>query len=211
LQKQAGWMTSGVGFDGQGFTWHSQPAKGVTLEAIGRIEARCGELPVGYCTELNLNYQPWCRALAEACRRAVVLIIDYGYEQSQYYHAERSRGTLSCHYRHRVHSDPLVYPGLQDITAFVDFDACADAAESCGFSATGLIEQGQFLLANGLLDEAQRRAGSAGAMQQLAISQQVAMLSMPQEMGDKFKVLALQKNVELEMPAMQRGRAYRCG
>jgi SAM-dependent MidA family methyltransferase len=209
LQKQAHWIELGVAYHGQGFAWQAVEARGAAIEAMHRIETRLGELPVGYRSELNLNYQPWLNALAQACRRAVVLIIDYGYEQAQYYHAERSRGTLTCHYRHRLHDDPLVYPGLQDITAFVDFDACADAAEASGFSATGLIEQGRFLLANGLLDEAQRRAGSAEPMQQMAISQQVAMLSLPQEMGEKFKVLALQKNLALAMPAMQRGRA--CG
>ncbi len=165
-------------------------------------------LPRGYRSELNLNCGPWMEALAQSCRRAAVLIIDYGYEQSQYYHADRSRGTLSCYYQHRVHEDPFVYPGLQDITAFVDFDACADAAEASGFGITGLIGQGQFLLANGLLDEAQRRAENGETTQQLAISQQVARLSLPQEMGEKFKVMALQKNLDLDMPALQRGYAY---
>jgi SAM-dependent MidA family methyltransferase len=208
LHKQADWVELGVGYQEQRFTWQPFAAGTAAVTAMHAIEQRHGELPVGYRSEVNLNYQPWLNALAQACRRAVVLIIDYGYEQSQYYRAERSRGTLNCHYRHRVHDDPLVYPGLQDITAFVDFDACADAAEAGGFSATGLVEQGQFLLANGLLDEAQRRAGSADPLRQMAISQQVAMLSLPQEMGEKFKVLALQKDFTLEMPALQRGRAY---
>ena len=107
-----------------------------------------------------------------------------------------------------MHNDPLIYPGLQDITAFVDFDACADAAENAGFELTGLVSQGQFLLANGLLEEAQRQAGVGGSVAQLAISQQVQTLSLPQEMGEKFKVLALQKNLALEIPAMQRGVTY---
>jgi len=208
LHKQEGWAELGVGHRQQGFIWQPIEGRPIALAAMHGIEGRHGELPADYCCELNLNYQPWFNALAQACRRAVVLIIDYGYEQAEYYRAARSRGTLNCYYRHRVHGDPFVYPGLQDITAFVDFDACADAAEASGFSATGLIEQGQFLLANGLLDEAQRCAESVGPVQQLAISQQVAKLSLPQEMGEKFKVLALQKNITLEMPALQRGRAY---
>ena len=208
LQKQAQWIELGVGYRGQGFTWQPVETRGAVVEAMRQIETRFGELPVGYCSELNLNYRPWLNALAQACRRAVVLIIDYGYEQAQYYHVERSRGTLICHYRHRVHADPFVYPGLQDVTAFVDFDACADAAELAGFSATGLIGQGRFLLANGLLQEAERRAGCVDPMQQMALSQQVALLSLPQEMGEKFKVLALQKNFALEMPAMRRDRAF---
>ena len=207
LRKQDDWQELGVTYRGQGFEWQTLEQ----TEAVGVmrvIESRLGELPRDYRSELNLNYQPWLKALAESCRRAVVLIIDYGYEQSQYYHAARQRGTLTCHLRHRVHDDPFVYPGLQDITAFVDFDACADAAEASGFEITGLIGQGQFLLANGLLDEAQRRSADGDPMTQLSISQQVATLSLSQEMGEKFKVLALQKDLALDLPAMQRGRAY---
>jgi SAM-dependent MidA family methyltransferase len=213
LSKQDDWIELGVGYQAQRFVWFPLDAEAATLDAMRaiemhRIEAGLGALPRDYSSELNLNYRPWMAALAQSCRRAVVLIIDYGYEQAQYYHADRGRGTLTCYYQHRAHADPFVYPGLQDITAFVDFDACADAAEASGFEISGLIEQGQFLLANGLLDEAQRRAEESEPMAQLAISQQVAKLSLPQEMGEKFKVLALQKDIQLEMPTMQRGRAY---
>jgi len=208
LQKLDGWMELGVGYDGQSFTWQPfEPGKSA-LDAMHSIEARLGALPDNYRSELNLNYTPWFNALAQSCKRIVVLIIDYGYEQAHYYHPARSRGSLTCHYRHRVHSDPLIYPGLQDITAFVDFDACADAAEAAGFELTGLVSQGQFLLANGLLEEAQRQARDSDRVSQLAVSQQVQTLSLPQEMGEKFKVLAMQKNLALDMPAMQRGGAY---
>jgi SAM-dependent MidA family methyltransferase len=207
LHKQGDWQELGVTYRGQGFEWQALEQT-ETVGVMRLIESRLGELPRDYRSELNLNYQPWLKALAESCRRAVVLIIDYGYERSQYYHAGRQRGTLTCHLRHRVHGDPFVYPGLQDITAFVDFDACADAAEASGFEITGLIGQGQFLLANGLLDEAQRRSGESDPMTQLSISQQVATLSLPQEMGEKFKVLVLQKDLALDIPAMQRSHAY---
>jgi SAM-dependent MidA family methyltransferase len=207
LCKQDDWQELGVTYRGRGFEWQAIEQT-AAVDAMRRIELRLGALPVDYRSELNLNYQPWLKALAESCRRAVVLIVDYGYEQAQYYDPARSSGTLTCHLRHRVHGDPFVYPGLQDITAFVDFDACADAAEAGGFDIVGLIGQGQFLLANGLLDEAQRRAEDSDPVVQLAISQQVATLSLPQEMGEKFKVLALQKGLELELPAMQRSHAY---
>jgi SAM-dependent MidA family methyltransferase len=208
MQKQGDWMELGVAYDGQGFTWQSFAPGKPALNAIRSIEARLGELPDNYCSELNLNYAPWFNALTQSCKRAVVLIIDYGYEQAHYYHPSRRRGSLTCHFQHRVHTDPLIYPGLQDITAFVDFDACADAAESAGFELTGLVPQGQFLLANGLLEEAQRQARESDSVAQLAVSQQVQTLSLPHEMGEKFKVLAMQKNLALEMPAMQRGGAY---
>ncbi|MDH3858680.1 MAG: SAM-dependent methyltransferase, partial [Gammaproteobacteria bacterium] len=106
------------------------------------------------------------------------------------------------------HGDPLIYPGLQDITAFVDFDACADAAEENGFELSGLVNQGSFLIANGLLEESQRLADESDIQARIAISKQVGTLTLPQEMGEKFKVLAMQKNIALELPAMQRKGAY---
>ena len=204
LQKQGNWLELGVAYDGQRFVWQSFAPGQTVLAAIESIEAQQGELPEQYCCELNLNYAPWFKALAESCRQCVVLIIDYGYEQQDFYHPARSSGSLTCHYQHRVHDDPLVYPGLQDITAFVDFDACADAAEQAGFELVGLVDQGRFLLANGLLEEAQQLIQDSDGVAQLAISQQVQTLSLPEEMGEKFKVLALQKNQLLAMPAMRR-------
>ena len=207
LLKQDDWQELGVGYDGRRFTWQSFAPREQVMAAIRRIEGRLGELPKNYRCELNLNLEPWFATLAQSCRRSVVIIIDYGYEQDEYYHPSRSRGTLDCYYRHRVHSDPLIYPGLQDITAFVDFDACADAAEASGFEIIGLVSQHHFLLANGLLEEAQKRSQGCDVQQQLTLSQQVKTLSLPEEMGLQFKVLAMQKNLALDMPAMQRGPA----
>ena len=208
LLKQDGWFELGVGLDAGALDWQAVSAGAETLAALEGIEALSGELPRGYCTEVNLNYRPWLNALAAATGSVVVMLIDYGYERGHYYHPERSSGTMTCHYRHHVHADPLCYPGLQDITAFVDFDACADAAEAAGLQPLGLVDQGAFLLANGLLERAQRASAKADAMGQLAISQQVARLSLPQEMGEKFKVLALSRNIEVDMPAMRRGRFH---
>ena len=208
LSKQGDWRECGVAYDGQRFSWHYFVPEAPVMDAIRTIESRLGDFADDYTCELNLNYRPWFRALAEVCQRALVVIIDYGYEQDQYYHPARKRGTLTCHYRHRVHGDPLVYPGLQDITAFVDFDACADAAEENGFELSGLVNQGSFLIANGLLEESQRLADAGDNLARMAIAKQVGTLTLPQEMGEKFKVLAMQKNIALELPAMRRKGAY---
>ena len=148
------------------------------------------------------------KALADSCEQTIILVIDYGYEQADYYHPQRDQGTLICHYRHRVHDNPLIYPGLQDITAFVDFDDLADAAEMVGFEPLGLVTQADFLLGNGLLEAAERRGQNADDRTRIALSQQVKTLTLPQEMGDKFKVLALQKKMPAKMPAMRRGASY---
>jgi SAM-dependent MidA family methyltransferase len=182
--KEDDWVELGVGFDGQRFTWQGFSQHSEAARAVRRID-RDGELPRGYCTEINLNYAPWCRSLAASCDQARLLLVDYGYEHVQYYHPERKQGTLLCFYRHRVHPDPFVYPGLQDITAFVDFDAFADAAEATGFSAIALQSQAQFLLRHGLLE-----LGESGN-DPLRTSQQVKQLTLPGEMGEKFKVVEL--------------------
>ncbi len=132
-------------------------------------------------------------------------MIDYGYQQAQYYHPERSNGTLICHYHHRVHADPLLYPGLQDISASVDFDAFADAALDCDFELCGLATQGRFLLSSGLLTVAEDAQRNSDAMTRLGLSQQIKTLTLPSEMGEKFKVIGLQKNLQVDIEGFATG------
>ena len=208
LVKDDCWLERGVGFDGNKFTWQNFTPDARVLAAIETIESRHGELPRDYQCEINLNFEPWFAALAQSCRSGAVIIIDYGYEQADYYSPRRHRGTLECYYQHRLHFDPLILTGLQDITAFVDFDACADAAEQHGFEPLGLVSQRRFLLANGLLEQAERQSRSDDPHERLAVSQQVKTLTLPEEMGQQFKVLGLSKNINLDMPALQRGEIY---
>ena len=205
VEKQDGWIERGISFDGERFDWCAMVPDEALLTRLKALETRHGDLPRGYRSEVNMNFEPWMQAMAESCNRAVMLAIDYGYEQANYYHPQRDQGTLICHYRHRVHDNPLIFPGLQDITAFVDFDALADAAEASGFEPIGLVTQAEFLLANGLLEAAERHYEGADSNTRIAIAQQVKTLSLPQEMGEKFKVLALQLNMPMEIPAMRRG------
>jgi SAM-dependent MidA family methyltransferase len=214
--KEGEWQELGVGFDGERFVW--QPYKSPNelvqndaVKTIQKIEADLiasgfGALPEGYCTEINLNYSPWLEALQASCHQAVILMIDYGYEQAQYYHPNRSSGTLTCYYRHRSHPDPFVYPGLQDITAFVDFDAFADAAIDTGFTVCGLASQRQFLLHNGLLEAAQELSEAGDTQAQIKVAQQIKTLMLPAEMGEKFQVVGLQKNLDIEIPALTSNR-----
>ena len=208
VEKQEHWIELGVGFDGDRFEWRRRDPGPALRSFMAGLESRLGEFTRGYRSEVNLNCAPWMQALADLGDQVLVLIIDYGYEQAEYYRPQRSAGTLICHYRHRVHDDPLVYPGLQDITAFVDFDAVADAGEAAGFEAVGLVSQAEFLLANGLLEAAEARAAGADERARIGLAQQVRTLTLPQEMGDKFKVLAMQKGLALDVPAMRRGTPY---
>jgi len=185
LLKQDEWVELGVAFDGERFDWQVLTGPSAATEAMRKIDAD-DSLPSDYCTEINLNYAPWCKALAASCGRARLLLVDYGYDQAQYYHPVRTQGTLVCYYRHRVHPDPFVYPGLQDVTAFVDFDGFADAAEAAGFRPLGLSSQARFLLHHGLLELGDLK------LDPLLSAQQVKQLTLPGEMGEKFKVVELE-------------------
>ncbi len=203
LQKNGTWVELGVGVDGEKFVWVDYSDTGEAVRAMQIIENQFGPYENGYTTEVNLNYLPWLKALGESTRHVVALLIDYGYEQGQYYHPERNRGTLLCHYRHRAHEDVLILPGLQDVTASVDFDAVADAAIASGFEVVGLLSQSQFLLANGLLDEAGYNDGNSDTLARLNLAQQIKTLTLPNEMGGKFKVIGLTRNVDIELPVFK--------
>ena len=147
-----------------------------------------------YYSEVNFVAEDWIKSLAEGIESGVVLIIDYGYPRNAYYHSQRHMGTLMCHYQHRAHPDPLILPGIQDITAHIDFTAMADAALESGMEVVGFTTQAHFLLNLGLLDlldaEQQDLPGY------LQASGEVKRLTLPGEMGESFKVMAFSKNFE---------------
>jgi SAM-dependent MidA family methyltransferase len=180
----------GVVVDGDGMRWGAGRADPTLTEAVRAIERELQRaLPNGYCSEICLTLPAWFATLAAMLRRGSLLFADYGLVRSDYYHEQRAAGTLVCHYRHRAHDDPFAYPGLQDITAWVDFSACADAASAAGFEVAGFTTQGQYLLS--LL---------AALPPELAVDlksprEQSAMktLILPGEMGERFKVLLLRK------------------
>ena len=177
-----------VGWDGERFALHSSPADAELFARIRQLQQRY-ELPEGYSSELNLRAEEWVRSLADFLAQGVALLIDYGFPQREFYHPQRSMGTLMCHYRHRAHDDALILVGLQDITAHVDFTAVGEAALAAGLEVRGYTSQANFLLANGVTELLAEAQGDARA--QLSLSAQVKRLTMPGEMGELFKVMAL--------------------
>lgn len=145
-------------------------------------------LPDGYTSEVNLRVVPWIASLGDCLERGAVLLIDYGLPRAHYYHAQRSAGTLRCHYRQRAHDEPLINLGVQDITAWVDFTRVAEAASLAGLEVSGFATQAGFLLALGL-ERAVAAAPDAASRARLA--GEARRLVMPEEMGEAFKVIAL--------------------
>jgi SAM-dependent MidA family methyltransferase len=184
----AGPEEGGVAWRGGAFAWDWQPA-GAQL----RTAAEALQLPPGYQTEIQLQACAFVRTLADSMARGVILLIDYGFPAHEYYLAERSQGTLMCHYRHRAHADPFFLPGLQDITSHVDFSAVARAGRQAGLELLGYTGQAQFLINCGITDILLRTPPEDAAAY-LPQAAAVQPLLSPAEMGELFKVIALGKD-----------------
>lgn len=153
------------------------------------------ELAEGYESEINFALEDWVQQLSNCLAQGVVLLIDYGFSQAEYYHPDRKQGTLMCHYQHRAHPDPLINIGLQDITAHVDFTAVAQAGFNAGLEVAGYATQANFLLSCGLMELINDRDQT----QRFKQTQAVKKLVMPSEMGELFKVMALTEGFDEEL------------
>lgn len=193
----------GVGSDdGESFTWVERPAGGALLAAAEEIGRQC-RLPPGYESEIGLAARAWCAGWGERLGRGAVLLLDYGFPRREFYHQQRGRGTLMCHYRHHAHPDPFYLPGLQDITAHVDFTGVIAAADSAGLDLLGYTGQGQFLLNCGILD---RLAGlPADTPEYIRAAGAVNKLLLPHEMGELFKVIAFGRGIDGPLLGFARG------
>lgn len=150
----------------------------------------------GYTSEVNPRAEALVRAICERLGEAMAVFIDYGFPRREYYHPDRASGTLACHRGHRVHFDPLAAPGLEDITAHVDFTAMAEAAVEAGTEVVCYASQGRLLLALGLLDQIARSAEAAGDERaRTQMRSAVHRLTAPSEMGELFKVLIVGRGV----------------
>jgi SAM-dependent MidA family methyltransferase len=185
-----------IRFEGGNLCSHYCPADEAVSSAVAAIEQRReARLPDNYCSELNLFHRPWLEALFQSIERGTVLLIDYGYGVNEYYHPERSLGTLMCHYQHRSHPDPLWCPGVQDITSYVDFSEVAHAAVDAGFEILGYTSQAAFLMSAGLAELHQEQV-SDDVLVQVKLAQQIKTLTLPSEMGERFKVMGLGKGCD---------------
>ena len=182
----------GVANGAAGFEWAANGAGQQLAAAVEKLEESLGApLADGYRSELCLALPAWLAALAATLESGSLVFVDYGLVRSEYYHAQRSGGTLVCHYRHRAHADPFVYPGLQDITAWVDFSAVAAAAAAAGLAIDGFTTQAQYLISQLAAATDALGIDAASPREQSALK----TLLLPGEMGERFKVLLLRKGV----------------
>jgi len=190
--------------DGQ-LAWAGLPAPASLVDAIRHVETGIQRpFATGYRSELQMTLQPWLDSVTANLRRGLALFIDYGYPRREYYSAERRDGTLICHYRHKAHDDVFFWPGLQDLTAWVDFTALAEAAELCKLEVCGYCNQAMFLLGCGLdqvLSASMAAAGDGGT----DLANEARQLLMPGFMGERFQVMGLARGLDADLQRTLQG------
>jgi SAM-dependent MidA family methyltransferase len=194
--------------DGAGLAFDRAPADADLAAAVARAVGDPAGLPSPYRSEVLPQLDAWFAAVAEQLVEGVALCVDYGYPRHEYYHPQRREGTLIAHYRHRAHEAVLTLPGLSDLTSFVDFTALAEAMHHAGFEPACYASQAQFLLAAGLPEIAAVEAERSAA-DQLRLTAEIRRLTLPGEMGERFKVLAGLRGVDrarLPWLAVDQGR-----
>lgn len=180
------------------FAATDRPADLLVSGAVRHLQRRLGrDFAPGYRSEVLPQLPWWLQAVAGEQTRGAALFVDYGYVRREFYTPERSDGTLLCHYRHRAHPDAFILPGLQDITASVDFTALAEAGIGAGYELAAYAFQSAFLIAAGLdAAFAAAREAASGEAQRYALAQQVKRLTLPGEMGERFQAMLFARELD---------------
>ena len=191
IRRSAGVCQLRVADEAGEFVFVDEPAPDILAQAVEAIENDIGErLPDNYVSEVSLAAPSWLHDVARSLEQGMILLFDYGVSRRDYYAADRNEGWLRCHFRHRAHSDPLILPGIQDLTAWVDFSAIAEAATNCGLEIIGYVSQSQFLLSGDIGAELHDFADMP-LQSQLQTAAQIKMLTLPGEMGENVKCIGL--------------------
>jgi SAM-dependent MidA family methyltransferase len=167
-------------------------------EACRRLAQAGGAWDDGYVSEYCPRLSAWTHSVTHSLRTGAALWFDYGLPRSQYYLPERHDGTLLCHFRHRAHNDPFLYPGLQDITAWVDYTLLAEASRAAGFTLAGFTTQ-SFFLAGLKVDHEMRTMAGDDATEFARLANQARQLMLPGEMGERFKAMAWLRGLDLPL------------
>jgi SAM-dependent MidA family methyltransferase len=188
----------GVALSDRDFGWSARPANPAMAETCRLLALAAGGWEGGYVSEYCPRLGTWARGVVQSLRRGAALWFDYGLPRSHYYLPERHDGTLICHFRQRAHENPFIHPGLQDISAWVDFTALAEACGPAGCELKGFTTQAYFLAGLGI--DAEMRAIAGEDDNQFArLANQARRLMLPGEMGERFKAMAWTRGVEREL------------
>jgi SAM-dependent MidA family methyltransferase len=182
-----------IGWEENCFVWREMRANDALRDRVTALG-----LTEGYVSEIGFAAEGWVRSVADILEQGVLLLVDYGFPRTEFYHPQRASGTLMCHYRHRAHADPLILVGLQDITAHMDFSAIAKAGTESGLNLLGYTSQALFLLGCGL-GEIATRIDPADTRAHLHFTNEVKKLTLPHEMGELFKVIALGRGIDMPL------------
>lgn len=186
--------------DGAAFRLMEAKAPEAVALAVSAIENDLGrQLPDGFVSEVCLAAPAWIAEVAALLAEGLAFLFDYGVSRREYYADERNGGWLRCHFRHRAHNDALILPGIQDLTSWVDFSTVAESALMQGMAIAGYVTQSHFLLNGGLADELEGFMELPPAAQ-LELSGQVKLLTLPGEMGERFKCLGIRRG-EFTLPS----------
>jgi SAM-dependent MidA family methyltransferase len=184
-------LAGGVGSVGPELAW--QETTGDFGVATAMLRDRSEPLPDGYTSELCLRVEPWIASVGQCLDQGAMLLFDYGLPRAQYYHPQRTDGTLRCYFKQRAHDNPFINIGVQDITAWVDFSRVADAALAAGLEVTGFATQAAFLLGTGIEPMITESTDTATRAR---VAGEARRLLLPGEMGESFKVMALCRNLQ---------------
>ncbi|GAB3368634.1 SAM-dependent methyltransferase [Lysobacter rhizosphaerae] len=199
-----------VTVDGDRFARTLRPADAFLGNAVRHVE-RSLEHPFaeGYRSEVLPQLPYWIQAVSGGMQRGAMLFVDYGHPRGEFYQPDRTDGTLRAYYRHRMHDEPLLWPGLQDLTASVDFTALAEAGVAAGFDFAGYCSQASFLLGNGMASVFERIERMHDATEQQRRRNEVKKLTLPSEMGERFQVMGFAKDVEFGVAFMAGDLSFR--
>jgi len=186
----------GVAYEDGEFVLRPRPASPAVTEACRRLSKAGGAWEDGYESEFCPRLAAFTHSVTRNLRAGAALWLDYGLPRSQYYLPQRREGTLLCHFRHRAHADPFLHPGLQDMTAWVDYTSLAEASRSAGFALVGFTTQSYFLAGLAVEQEMQFIAGN-DADEYARLANQARRLMMPGEMGESFKAMAWARGLDM--------------
>ena len=191
IKRKSGIYQLFVSLKGDTFVWAEEKASDKLLKEVTFIEDEIGKsFPIGYQSEINFAARSWVDYLGTFIKYGVVFLFDYGVSRREYYAIDRNDGWIRCHYRHYAHNNPLILPGIQDLTSWIDFSAIAHSAYEAGLNIMGYQNQSQFFLGGGLENEILRIANFP-IDEKIKLLNEIKILTLPNEMGENFKFMAL--------------------